>query len=176
MYTRAANYIVPKNVTRAGRGAVFATRADDVRNTDRGRGGRGGGERGRSGRGGRGGKGRGTGAKGTQADTTTDSKPKPKRPLTCWGCGEECHRLGECPQNNGSEDGDGEERKGFGAVTLRGAYVSGVPTLQWYEVLLDNEADVSILDRRLLTDVRESAESLSPWVESCLVRVPHCLS
>jgi hypothetical protein len=44
-------------------------------------------------------------------------------------------------------------------VTLRNAFVSGGPALKWYEVLLDNEADVSILDRRLLNNVfRESRE------------------
>jgi hypothetical protein len=158
MYTRAAAYILPRNVTRNGKGAVFATRADDLRDTGRGRGDRGSGGRGRGGRGsaGRGSAGRGTGTKGSKSD-----KPKAKKPLICWGCGEEGHRLGECPQNNGADDSDGEEREGFGAVTLRNAFVSGGPALQWYEVLLDNEADVSILDRRLLNNVRESRESFS---------------
>jgi hypothetical protein len=52
-------------------------------------------------------------------------------------------------------------------VTLRNAFVSGGPALKWYEVLLDNEADVSILDRRLLNNVfRESRE---PFAASGIV-------
>jgi hypothetical protein len=43
MYTRAAAFILPRNVSRNGKGAVFATRADDLRDTGRGRGARGGG-------------------------------------------------------------------------------------------------------------------------------------
>ena len=35
-------------------------------------------------------------------------------------------------RNNGSEDGDGEERKGLGAVTLCNDFVSGVPALSAY--------------------------------------------
>jgi hypothetical protein len=130
MYTRSATYILPRNVSRNGKGVVFgvhafvedaATKVAEVENA--------------------------------VAEAVLDvapaknDKPKAKKPLILWSCGEEGHRLGECPQNNGSEDGDGEERKGFGAVTLRNAFVSGDTALQWYEVLLDNEADVSILDR-----------------------------
>ena len=100
-----------------------------------------------------------------QAEAVLDAAPAQKiqrvTNLIGWGCGEECHRLGECLQNNGSEDSDDEERKGFGAVTLRNAFGSCVPTLQRHELLLDNEEDVSILDRRLLNNVRESSEPFS---------------
>jgi hypothetical protein len=51
MYTGAAAYILPRNISRNGKGAVFATRADDLRDTGRGRGDRGSGGRGRGGRG-----------------------------------------------------------------------------------------------------------------------------
>ena len=103
MYTRAAAYILPRNVSRNGRGAVFATRADDLRDTGRVRGGRGGA--------GRSSTGRGNSAKGLKPNTAAAAKAKEKREQsnTCWECGKQGHRLCDCPQNNGSKDGDGEE-------------------------------------------------------------------
>ena len=152
MYTQAANYLVPNN--RAVRvntdKTVFATTADH------GGRGRGGGPRGPGGGGGRG---RG-GSRGGDRDSGDKRKTGS---YECWGCGEEGHMLRDCPSLDEGDGASGDEKEGAAHVTigttageeLEGAvFRTSAKTTEWYEVLLDNQANVSIIHPRLLTRIR----------------------
>ena len=149
MYTQSANYLVAN--TRAARvntdKTVFATTAD------RGGRGRGGGRE--LDRGGRGG--------GRGGDREGGERRQP-RAVECWGCGEEGHMLRDCPSldEGGDEQGEKEGKAnvtvGSDSTELTGtAFRASEKTTAWYEVLLDNQANVSILHPRLLTAIRRAA-------------------
>ena len=84
------------------------------------------------------------------------NRAQKKKPLICWSCGEPGHRMNECPA---SSDQEPENRKC--TTTMLNAFTSGSEPFQWYEVLLDNQADVSVVHPRLLTNVRPATRGCS---------------
>ena len=156
MYTQAANFLVAARSTPVGGNrAAFATTSDRANNQaggKGGKGGRGGGrggggdDKGRSGGGGRGGKAK-------SGDSAVE----------CWGCGTAGHMLRDCPEVN--TDDQKESKSGSVKVTIRRshtcsavAYATGEPTTQWWEVLLDNQANTSLIHPRLLRNIRRISD------------------
>jgi hypothetical protein len=155
IYTMASRYLVRNSKSNnSGLGATFATRADDSSRGGRGRGR--GGHGGRGGRGDHGGRGKRDAGKKPRAEEeskedntpATNKPPKRSREIICWGCGEPGHVLNNCPEN------DEEEGRGF--ATSARSFASGESGFEWYEVLLDNEADISVVHPRLLYDIRRA--------------------
>ena len=133
IYNKVSKYLPARKQTRAAGGAAFVTKAE-----------------------------RKTTSKGKHSTSDSDEnddkeskrgqknprhREQRRKPLICWGCGEPGHRLNECPDNQ-----DADERNC--AVTLKNAFTSGGHPFRWYEVLLDNQADVSVVHPALLHNIR----------------------
>ena len=78
--------------------------------------------------------------------------------MECFGCHKLGHYKRECPEKRNKEAG-----KEIGAVNVTcanafhaqsvNAFNTSRVGLEWYEVQLDCQADISIIDDRLLTDI-----------------------
>ena len=134
IYTKASKYLTPKRATRAGGGSAFVSKSK----SDKGK-------------------------KSADSDDTPEQQQgndtkshnskrgQKKRQLICWGCGEPGHRMNECP------DSSQESENKHCTTTMLNAFTSGSEPFQWYEVLLDNQADVSVVHPRLLNNVRPAS-------------------
>ena len=158
MYTQAANYLVATRSTPlGGNRAVFATTSDAPSR----RGGRGN-QEGRGSHTGRGGKGRGRGGGGRGRGDSGGGQAKsgqaksPVSRVECWGCGEAGHMLRDCPSVETVDSG--EERGGSAHVTTYQINMISEKSTEWWEVLLDNQAQISVVDPRILTNIRRMTE------------------
>ena len=93
-------------------------------------------------------------------DNSSQMSTKSSKKFTCWLCGEPGHRKFECPQNDKTKEGNS-----YHTVFA----ISKKKKFKWNEVLLDNQSDVSIVDERLLTNVRDSE---APYVISGMGPTP----
>ena len=208
MFQRASDFKVVSSGYRPGRGAAFATRADDYRGGGRGGGGKGSG-RGGAGRGKfNGNKGHGKSDKTKKNDKSTtgsrgDASDRP--PVTCWNCDQEGHLSYNCPLNEEEKeepehgtahatfgrfhilktDSDDEEsvpqvleedfnvcedympepvidanKCDIGPVSA-GRAMTTLRKMGWWEVLLDNQADISVVHPKLLTGVKQRVSYVS---------------
>jgi hypothetical protein len=173
VYRRAMRYVVPKSNPKNYTGAAFATRLDDLRSGRRNNQ-HGEHRNGRSGRGGLGAKRDNRDAKNNKPSTTTSPSSKEEskvsdsgstRTVVCWHCGDAGHVRNNCP------DWIADSKGGVGFVSLGNAFNTQLNN-QWYEVLLDNQANISVLHPRLLSGVRSeesvvrglSGETVLPYV------------
>ena len=104
---------------------------------------------------------------GDQRGTSSGSKKgkKGRKPYACFRCGSTDHLIAECPEG----DMEVVESKAYCTQTtkisvtadrVRHCKVFAVPSkkiMPWNMVLLDNQSDVSIVDERLLKNVRQSS-------------------
>ena len=129
IYTKASKYITPKRGAKPNGGVAFVSRKDTSTKQQR-----------RT----------GDADDKTKSNGTDESKGsvrKHRGPIVCWGCGKTGHKLNQCQENV-----EPEEKQC--SVTMQNAFTSGGERFEWYEVLLDNQADVSVVHPWLLTDVR----------------------
>jgi hypothetical protein len=177
MYTQAAAFLVPTRQQHAGtHKTAFATTAD---RDWRARGGANRGARDNGGQQPNGG--RGNGDHEAKKDAPQENVHSNR---DCWGCGETGHILRNCPEVGKSEGGD--SKSGEVRMTIQQgypdedemvkglcedsehdsgdkvAYLSGSKSTEWYEVLLDNQANTSIIHPRLLSNIRR---------EDCVAKV-----
>jgi hypothetical protein len=239
MFHRASNFVVVKSNWRPGGGAAFATRADEMNDSEHSRRAESGGKGGRGGRGDRGNKG-GRGGRGGRGEkpakvkpsddskATADEKKKYKKQVICFNCNEEGHMSYNCPNDlkseeeergsayasfgmctptvpdtrwvssgnrfstlhlvsdtesdgeppdlvsdTSSDDGSDEESEQAvrqPSVCVGRASVQTAPhgrahatmrKMPWWEVLLDNQADISVVHPRLLTNIRRQRSYVS---------------
>ena len=136
MHAVATKFKVAKKSAVSHHGTSFATTGDT--------------SGGRKRRGNSGSQGRGSKADDDDDDDNTvhskEGDSKGKKTLKCWKCGEPGHRKNECPQN--------EKREGNSYHTVFA--MTQNKQFGWRDVLLDNQSDISVVDERLLTNVRPS--------------------
>ena len=157
MFQRASRYVVVSSSWKPGSGAAFATRADKDRgnrhhswdqkvdNNDN------------NPKNDDGGTGVNTGkAPDTSTNTNGIGRHRGRRPIKCFRCNEEGHIARNC-----TNDGEETEDYGMACVSSGQAFNSTNGRFEWYEVLLDHQADVSIVHTRLLSELRESVSTVS---------------
>ena len=137
MHQRALDFVVPANPHRgATASAVFSTKAED-------------------------GKSKGDRKKQSKNLKGEKKSSEGKRTVVCWHCNEQGHVKSQCPQRDNSSDVDELDGSdgGIGLVThviATGRSFATSAMFQWYHVLLDNQADTSVVHPRLLTGVIKS--------------------
>ena len=155
MFQRAARYVMVSSSWKPGSGAAFATRADkgrgnrhrpsdrkDDNNEDDQKDDDGGAVVNTE------------NASGTS--TNGRGRPRGRRPIICYRCEGEGHIARNC-----TNDVEETEDHGMACVSSGQAFNSTNGRFEWYEVLLDHQADVSIVHPRLLSEVRESVSTVS---------------
>jgi hypothetical protein len=100
-----------------------------------------------------------------------DGKPKPKKSIECFTCGEN-HYASNCPhrkklmsakqQQEGQDDGDAFVNAAWEANVYHTYQVKavGMSGFSGTEVLLDNQADISIMRPELLQQLRPVEETV----------------
>ena len=149
MYERAARFVIPAKSWSPGSGAAFVTsgeinRSDDNKKND-------GKSQAHQDSGGQKKKAAGEKKVDHGGEQPGDGGGK-KRDVICWNCNEKGHFRDKCPKRNKRDDEDDE--CGSAMVCTGSAFHTQGCSFQWYEVLLDNQADISILHPRLLTELK----------------------
>ena len=148
MYTQAASHLVTTRSTPMGSNrAAFATTSDAVRSGDQ-KGNRGNNrQKGGQQNGANSGK-----AKGGGNQKSSGGEDKSVN-ADCWGCGKKGHYLRDCPDVKSSGGNDESINAKVNMTTYRINMLNEKPT-EWWEVLLDNQAEVSIIHPRMLKNIR----------------------
>ena len=92
-------------------------------------------------------------SKGNSNSNSNVANSSGKRQLICWQCKEPGHKLQDCP-HVGKKESNAEHESYHTKCVF--AVPDNGSKHEWYEVLLDNQSNVSILDKRLLKNVRDS--------------------
>ena len=144
MYQMASKFILPKPVMVSTTNAASFNVQTEGAGRGRGRG------RGRGGR--------GEGKKPDKADaketadkkpSAEEAKPSKKKEPTCWNCGEPGHKSYECTVGN-------DERTSH--ATSKHAFSSSRSVQKWNEVMLDNQSDTSIINAKLIENIRPAEQ------------------
>jgi hypothetical protein len=159
IFTLANNWLKPKSIPGGGYASTYATRVDKVEKK------REGGKQDGKGKSDKDETTKTQSENGTSDTKERDGKPKPKKNIECFTCGEN-HYASDCPhrkkvmsakqQQEGQDDGNAFINAAWEANVYHTYQVNavGMSGFSSTEVLLDNQADISIMRPELLRQLR----------------------
>ena len=100
----------------------------------------------------------------------SETEKKDPTEITCWECGELGHYKSKCPDLK--KDGSTGEHNKVHLTTSELVFATGSPGFKWYEVLLDNQANISVVHPRLLTGLEEHNSTCS-GISGLPFELPH---